>query len=47
MKNLTQEQFQQALQAWDQLEPWRQQGNPWMALAVHVTTPTTTKESRR
>lgn len=47
MKNLTPGQFHQALQAWDQLEPWRQPGNPWLALAVHITTPTTTKESRR
>lgn len=47
MKTLTTPQFRQALQAWGQLEPWRQAGNPWMALAVHVTTPTTTKESRR
>ena len=47
MKHLTREQFLQVLQAWAQLEPWRQPGNPWMALAVHITTPTTTKESQR
>ncbi len=46
MRTLTPEQFPQVLDAWSQLEPWRQPGNPWMALAVHVTTPTT-KESRR
>ena len=46
MRTLTSEQFPQVLDAWSQLEPWRQPGNPWMALAVHVTTPTT-KESRR
>lgn len=47
MKTLAPRRFRQALDAWGQLEPWRQPGNPWMALAVHITTPTTTKESRR
>ncbi|MGL5825727.1 MAG: hypothetical protein ACRCYU_13095 [Nocardioides sp.] len=37
--------YQAVLDAWDGLEAWRQPDNPWMALALHLTTPTT-QESR-
>ncbi|MGF0118744.1 hypothetical protein ACQFYA_20825 [Promicromonospora sp. Marseille-Q5078] len=32
---------------WEQLHPWREPDSPWLPLALHITTPTTTKEALR
>lgn len=37
--------WQRILHIWDQLAPWRAPDNPWLPLALHLTTPTATKES--
>ncbi len=34
----------QVISWWGELDPWRVADSPWLALALHVTTPLTTKE---
>ncbi|GAA5033191.1 hypothetical protein GCM10023317_84890 [Actinopolymorpha pittospori] len=40
MKTLRPAQWSWALQGWEQLAFWRAPDNPWLPLALHVTTPT-------
>ncbi len=38
--------WQPTMRAWDELAPWRTTDNPWLPLALHVTTPTEERPQR-
>lgn len=38
-------QWAQVMRLWNRLAPWRTPDNPWLALALRVTTPTSAKEA--
>lgn len=51
LRTLPREQWEATMHAWRQLDPWRSPDNPWLPLAVHLTTSATprtaTKETLR
>ena len=46
LKALAPDRWARVLQLWEALGPWRTPDSPWMDLALHITTPTSTKENR-
>lgn len=47
LRSLPAESWARVLQLWDQVEPWRTSDNPWLDLAVRITTPQISKAEIR